>query len=76
MVDKNGTGLTQLWRQMLSQFPLCALETSEAIASVYGSPIALLEVSIKNVLCCLHNYIKADFFFCFNVFNIHYLWYL
>lgn len=30
---------------MLSQFPLCALETSEAIASAYDSPIALLEVS-------------------------------
>ncbi|KAL4121848.1 hypothetical protein QTP88_014279 [Uroleucon formosanum] len=42
-VDKNGTGLTQLWRQMLSQFPLCGLETSEAIATAYGSPIALLE---------------------------------
>ncbi|VVC36227.1 Hypothetical protein CINCED_3A003417 [Cinara cedri] len=42
-IDKNGTGLTQLWRQMLSQFPLCALETSEAIASVYSSPIALLQ---------------------------------
>ncbi|KAL5243730.1 hypothetical protein ACI65C_011140 [Semiaphis heraclei] len=42
-VDKNGIGLTQLWRQMLSQFPLCGLETSEAIATAYGSPIALLE---------------------------------
>ncbi|CAI6351955.1 unnamed protein product [Macrosiphum euphorbiae] len=42
-VDKNGTGLTQLWRQMLSQFPLCGLETSEAIATAYRSPIALLE---------------------------------
>ncbi|XP_022168356.1 crossover junction endonuclease EME1-like isoform X2 [Myzus persicae] len=42
-VDKNGIGLTQLWRQMLSQFPLCGLETSEAIAAAYGSPIALLE---------------------------------
>lgn len=42
-VDKNGTGLTQLWRQMLSQFPLCGLETSEAIATAYESPIALLD---------------------------------
>jgi len=50
-VDKNGIGLTQLWRQMLSQFPLCALETSEAIASMYGSPIALLEVSKKKKKC-------------------------
>lgn len=44
-VDKNGNGLTQLWRQMLSQFPLCALETSEAIASVYATPTALYKVS-------------------------------
>lgn len=44
-VDKNGIGLSQLWRQMLSQFPLCALETSEAIAATYGSPAKLLEAS-------------------------------
>lgn len=49
-VDKNGIGLTQLWRQMLSQFPLCGLETSEAIATAYGSPIALLEVSKKQII--------------------------
>jgi len=49
-VDKNGIGLTQLWRQMLSQFPLCGLETSEAIATAYGSPIALLEVSRKQII--------------------------
>jgi len=49
-VDKNGTGLTQLWRQMLSQFPLCGLETSEAIATAYGSPIALIEVSRKQII--------------------------
>ncbi|XP_025421030.1 crossover junction endonuclease EME1 isoform X1 [Sipha flava] len=42
-VDKNGTGLSQLWRQMLSQFPLCTLEISEAISSVYTSPITLLK---------------------------------
>lgn len=47
-VDKNGTGLTQLWKQMLSQFPLCILETSEAIASAYKSPTALLQVNVKN----------------------------
>lgn len=49
-VDKNGTGLTQLWRQMLSQFPLCGLETSEAIATAYESPIALLDVSRKQII--------------------------
>lgn len=47
-IDKNGNGLTSLWRQMLFQFPLCALEISEAIASAYGSPVTLLEVSTKN----------------------------
>lgn len=35
---------------MLFQFPLCALETCEAIASAYGSPVTLLEVSTKNDL--------------------------
>ncbi|XP_050544091.1 crossover junction endonuclease EME1-like [Daktulosphaira vitifoliae] len=42
-VDKFGTGLNQLWRQQLSQFPLCALEASEAIASIYETPLQLLE---------------------------------
>lgn len=49
-VDKNGIGKTQLWRQMLSQFPLCTLESSEAIASVYGSPVILLEVSRRKII--------------------------
>lgn len=44
-VDKNGIGLSELWRQQMSQFPLCALETSEAITSAYKSPTALLEAS-------------------------------
>lgn len=35
---------------MLSQFPLCALETSEAIASIYSSPVILLEVRKMEVL--------------------------
>lgn len=64
-IDKNGTGLPQLWRQMLSQFPLCALETSEAIASVYKSPITLLQVICEklmfyNLKYLLHIPMKAD----------------
>ncbi|XP_050421491.1 crossover junction endonuclease EME1 [Adelges cooleyi] len=46
-VDKNGTGLNQLWRQQLSQFPLCSLEASEAIATVYKTPTLLLEAYEK-----------------------------
>jgi hypothetical protein len=63
-VDKNGTGLSQLWRQMLSQFPLCTLEISEAISSVYTSPITLLKVSKTNF--------DVKKIFHLNVFDIHY----
>lgn len=56
-VNKNGTGLSELWRQQLSQFPLCTLEISEAISSVYSSPVALLEASWKNIdiIIFMHN---------------------
>lgn len=44
-VDKDGNGLKRLWQQQLCQFTLMSLETSEAIASVYKSPLQLMEVS-------------------------------
>lgn len=45
---------------MLSQFPLCALETSEAIASVYGSPTKLLEASRNKSILIVIMYILFD----------------
>ena len=33
-VNKDGHGLKRLWQQQLMQFPLVALETSQAIASI------------------------------------------
>lgn len=44
-VSKDGHGLERLWQQQLMQFPLVALETSQAIASRYPSPQALIQVS-------------------------------
>ncbi|XP_034234345.1 crossover junction endonuclease EME1 [Thrips palmi] len=43
VVDKEGNGSLQLWQRQLCQFPLASRETSEAIASVYPSPISLLQ---------------------------------
>lgn len=45
-VDKDGNGLKRLWQQQLCQFNLSSLETSEAICSVYPSPVQLIEVSL------------------------------
>lgn len=42
-VDKDGNGSFQLWQRQLCQFPLASRETSEAIASVYPSPMSLLQ---------------------------------
>ncbi|KAI4490648.1 hypothetical protein M0804_003592 [Polistes exclamans] len=42
-VDKDGNGLKRLWQQQLCQFNLSSLEISEAICSVYKSPIQLVE---------------------------------
>ncbi|XP_059352747.1 crossover junction endonuclease EME1-like isoform X2 [Daphnia carinata] len=42
-VSKDGHGLERLWQQQLMQFPLVALETSQAIASRYHSPQALIQ---------------------------------
>ncbi|KAK4025634.1 hypothetical protein OUZ56_014690 [Daphnia magna] len=42
-VSKDGHGLERLWQQQLMQFPLVALETSQAIASRYPSPQALIQ---------------------------------
>lgn len=44
-VDKDGNGSLQLWQRQLCQFPLASRETSEAIASIYPSPLSLLQVS-------------------------------
>lgn len=43
-VDKDGNGLKRLWQQQLCQFNLSSLETSEAICSVYPSPMQLIKV--------------------------------
>ncbi|XP_011504232.1 PREDICTED: crossover junction endonuclease EME1-like [Ceratosolen solmsi marchali] len=42
-VDKDGNGLKRLWQQQLCQFTLMSLETSEAISSIYKSPLHLIE---------------------------------
>ncbi|KAI9562861.1 hypothetical protein GHT06_010316 [Daphnia sinensis] len=42
-VSKDGHGLERLWQQQLMQFPLVALETSQAIASRYQTPQALIQ---------------------------------
>ncbi|EFX87886.1 hypothetical protein DAPPUDRAFT_95947, partial [Daphnia pulex] len=42
-VSKDGHGLERLWQQQLMQFPLVALETSQAIASRYPSPQSLIQ---------------------------------
>lgn len=43
-VDKDGNGLKRLWQQQLCQFNLSSLEVSEAICTVYPSPIQLIKV--------------------------------
>lgn len=43
-VDKNGNGLLRLWQQQLCQFNRVAMETAQAITSVYRSPCALVQV--------------------------------
>jgi len=43
-VDKDGNGLKRLWQQQLCQFNLSSLETSEAICTVYPSPMQLIKV--------------------------------
>jgi len=43
-VDKDGNGLKRLWQQQLCQFNLSSLETSEAICTVYPSPMQLVKV--------------------------------
>lgn len=45
-VDKDGNGLKRLWQQQLCQFNLSSLETSEAICTVYPSPMKLIKVSL------------------------------
>ncbi|CAG9863631.1 unnamed protein product [Phyllotreta striolata] len=40
-VDKDGSGMGQLWRQMLTMFPLVRLETAEAITAAYPTPSSL-----------------------------------
>jgi len=45
-VDKDGNGLKRLWQQQLCQFNLSSLEVSEAICTVYPSPIQLIKVSL------------------------------
>ena len=42
-VDKDGNGSLQLWQRQLCQFPLASRETSEAIASLYPSPLSLMK---------------------------------
>ncbi|CAH0559588.1 unnamed protein product [Brassicogethes aeneus] len=42
-VDKHGNGLSRLWTQVLTMFPLARLETAEAISSLYSNPKALFE---------------------------------
>ncbi|KYN05258.1 PREDICTED: crossover junction endonuclease EME1 [Cyphomyrmex costatus] len=42
-VDKDGNGLKRLWQQQLCQFNLSSLEISEAICTVYPSPIQLIK---------------------------------
>ncbi|XP_018361456.1 PREDICTED: crossover junction endonuclease EME1 isoform X2 [Trachymyrmex cornetzi] len=42
-VDKDGNGLKRLWQQQLCQFNLSSLEVSEAICTVYPSPIQLIK---------------------------------
>ncbi|KAL0118090.1 hypothetical protein PUN28_009040 [Cardiocondyla obscurior] len=42
-VDKDGNGLKRLWQQQLCQFNLSSLETSEAICTVYPSPLQLIK---------------------------------
>lgn len=44
-VNKEGLGLTRLWQQQIMQFPLVALETSQAIVSQYPTPVSLYEVN-------------------------------
>jgi hypothetical protein len=44
-VDKDGNGLKRLWQQQLCQFTLMSLESSEAISSIYKTPLQLIEVS-------------------------------
>ncbi|KAL3280354.1 hypothetical protein HHI36_017843 [Cryptolaemus montrouzieri] len=41
-VDKNGNGLSRLWKQMITTFPMASLETAEAISSIYNSPLSLI----------------------------------
>ncbi|KAJ8985665.1 hypothetical protein NQ317_015162, partial [Molorchus minor] len=42
-VDKNGNGLSRLWHQMFTMFPLVRLETAETIAAAYPTPSALFK---------------------------------
>ncbi|XP_011690538.1 PREDICTED: crossover junction endonuclease EME1 [Wasmannia auropunctata] len=46
-VDKDGNGLKRLWQQQLCQFNLSSLETSEAICTVYPSPMQLVRAYRK-----------------------------
>lgn len=43
-VAKDGQGLTRLWQQQVQQFPMVALDTSQAIVSVYPTPNTLVQV--------------------------------
>lgn len=43
-LDKDGNGAFQLWQRQLCQFPLASRETSEAISSLYPSPLSLMKV--------------------------------
>ena len=46
-VDKTGNGLLRLWQQQLCQFNNVGLETAQAIAAVYGSPLTLAQAYDK-----------------------------
>lgn len=46
-IDKKGNGLSRLWKQMITKFPLASLETAEAIAVVYPTPLSLFEVGLS-----------------------------
>ena len=47
-VAKDGQGLSRLWQQQIQQFPLAALETSQAIVSKYPTPATLVQVKNGN----------------------------
>ena len=45
-VDKEGCGLSKVWRQQVQQFKQVTAEVANAILSKYGSPLALHQVIV------------------------------